>query len=70
MKTASIPKLIIHGSTDDVVPVSNAQKIYDLSKGYKDMLIVEGAGHGKAQEVDLVGYDQHLTDFLRVVFDD
>jgi len=70
METTSIPKLIIHGSADDVVPATNAQKIYDLSKGYKDMLIVEGAGHGKAQEVDPVAYDQHLTDFLRVIFDD
>ncbi|TPN73581.1 hypothetical protein FJ988_30675, partial [Mesorhizobium sp. CU3] len=31
----SLPKLIIHGTADDVVPVSNAQKLYELSGGYK-----------------------------------
>ncbi|MBW6194845.1 alpha/beta hydrolase, partial [Pseudomonas aeruginosa] len=29
----SLPKLIIHGTADDVVPVSNAQKLYELSGG-------------------------------------
>lgn len=32
----SLPKLIIHGTADDVVPVSNAQN-YELSGGYKDL---------------------------------
>ncbi|PQE64141.1 MucBP domain-containing protein [Enterococcus faecium] len=66
----SLPKLIIHGTADDVVPVSNAQKLYELSGGYKDLLLVEGAGHGKAQEVDHAAYTKHVTDFLKVVFHD
>jgi LPXTG-motif cell wall-anchored protein len=70
MTNTTIPKLIIHGSADSVVPVSNAQALYDLASGYKDLLIVEGADHGKAQEVDPVAYNQHVTDFLKVVFDD
>ena len=66
----SLPKLIIHGTANDVVPVSNAQKLYELSGGYKDLLLVEGAGHGKAQEVDHAAYTKHVTDFLKVVFHD
>ncbi len=70
MTNSAIPKLIIHGSADTVVPVSNASALYDLASGYKDLLIVEGADHGKAQEVDPAAYDQHVTDFLKVVFED
>ena len=62
--------MIIHGTADDVVPVSNAQKLYELAGGYKDLLLVEGAGHGKAQEVDHAAYTKHVTDFLKVVFHD
>lgn len=68
--SGSLPKLIIHGTADDVVPVSNAQKLYELAGGYKDLLLVEGAGHGKAQEVDHAAYTKHVTDFLKVVFHD
>ncbi|HHQ2338705.1 TPA: MucBP domain-containing protein [Enterococcus faecium] len=68
--SGSLPKLIIHGTADDVVPVSNAQKLYELAEGYKDLLLVEGAGHGKAQEVDHAAYTKHVTDFLKVVFHD
>lgn len=68
--SGSLPKLIIHGTADDVVPVSNVQKLYELAGGYKDLLLVEGAGHGKAQEVDHAAYTKHVTDFLKVVFHD
>ncbi|WP_087063882.1 alpha/beta fold hydrolase [Enterococcus faecium] len=68
--SGSLPKLIIHGTADDVVPLSNAQKLYELAGGYKDLLLVEGAGHGKAQEVDHAAYTKHVTDFLKVVFHD
>ncbi|MDU6867396.1 MAG: MucBP domain-containing protein [Enterococcus faecium] len=68
--SGSLPKLIIHGTADDVVPVSNAQKLYELAGGYKDLLLVEGAGHGKEQEVDHAAYTKHVTDFLKVVFHD
>lgn len=70
MANTTIPKLIIHGSIDDVVPVSNAYALYDLTSGYKDLLIVDGANHGEAQKIDPIAYNQHVTDFLKVVFDD
>lgn len=60
---SSLPKLIIHGSEDNVLPVSNAQELFDLSGGYKDLLIVEGAGHGEAQTVAPQAYQQHVTAF-------
>ena len=70
MSETSIPKLIIHGTNDNVVPVSNAQSLYALSKGYKDLVLVEGAGHGEAQKIDPKTYNTHVNNFLNVVFND
>ncbi|MBO0481080.1 alpha/beta fold hydrolase [Candidatus Enterococcus courvalinii] len=70
MSQTDIPKLLIHGTEDNVVPVSNAQSLYDVSKGYKDLVLVDGAGHGEAQKVDPATYNQHVSDFLAVVFND
>ncbi len=64
----NIPKLIIHGSEDSVVPASNAQELFDLSGGYKDLLIVEGADHGDAQKVAPEAYQLKLTSFMDMVF--
>ncbi|MGX7173844.1 alpha/beta fold hydrolase [Enterococcus ratti] len=68
MMNATIPKLIIHGSIDSVVTVSNAQELFELSSGYKDLLIVEGADHGEAQKVDPQAYQQHIAAFMDMVF--
>lgn len=70
MSQTDIPKLLIHGTEDNVVPVSNAQNLYGLSKGYKDLVLINGAGHGEAQKVDPATYNQHVSDFLAVVFND
>ena len=70
MSETAIPKLLIHGVDDNVVPASNAQSLYDLSKGYKDLVLIEGAGHGEAQKVDPTTYNTHVDDFLNVVFND
>lgn len=64
----TIPKLIIHGDADQVVPHENADELYDLSGGYKVKLIVAGAGHGEAQSVDPVAYQTYVTNFLNYLF--
>ena len=64
----TIPKLIIHGDADQVVPHENADELYDLSGGYKVKLIVAGVGHGEAQSVDPVAYQTYVTNFLNYLF--
>ena len=39
------PVLIIHGSKDDVVDVSHAQRLYEKVKGQAEIFVIEGAGH-------------------------
>lgn len=39
------PVLVMHGTADEVVPVSHGQKLYAAALGPKRFLWVEGAGH-------------------------
>jgi fermentation-respiration switch protein FrsA (DUF1100 family) len=40
------PTLFIHGSGDDFVPVEMAYKLYEAASCPKELLIINGAGHG------------------------
>lgn len=48
----NMPLLIIHGTADDVVPISNAQKLFDLANEPKIFHTIEGATH----DYDLLDY--------------
>ncbi len=42
--------LLVHGSEDDVVPVSHAYRLYDRAGEPKEMVVIDGAGHRLKQE--------------------
>jgi dipeptidyl aminopeptidase/acylaminoacyl peptidase len=48
------PVLIIHGTADDVVPVSHAHLLYSLAAEPKELVLLEGAGHRLRQETAAV----------------
>jgi fermentation-respiration switch protein FrsA (DUF1100 family) len=64
VKKAKVPMLFIHGSADTFVPTEMVYKVYDACSSEKELLIVEGAGHGMARWVDMEGYDNKVTEFL------
>ncbi len=37
--------LIVHGDNDFVVPLNQSEKLYNSLQGYKERVIIEGAGH-------------------------
>jgi len=43
------PILLVHGSKDETVDVSHAHRLYDRSGEPKQIIIVDGAGHGLRQ---------------------
>jgi len=43
--TVSVPWLILHGTEDEAVPLSQAQELSDWSDGKADQVEIEGAGH-------------------------
>lgn len=49
----NIPMLFIHGDADDFVPYSSLQTNYDAcASSDKQMLTIEGAGHGMSASID------------------
>ncbi len=50
VKDANLPTLFIHGSDDKMISVDQAYALYDADASKKDLLIIEGAGHGQPQD--------------------
>lgn len=65
---AGIPLQIIHGSRDEIVPVSHAHRLYDRDNPLHQCLVIEGADHSisdpshraKAHEACCAWLRQHL----------
>jgi len=64
LKHAKLPVMLVHGTTDDFVPCYMTQQAYDACVGPKELLLVEGAGHGTSFLVDKQLYTQTVIAFL------
>ncbi|MEF9951602.1 MAG: alpha/beta hydrolase [Clostridium sp.] len=60
----NIPMLFIHGDKDDFVPLSMVDTLYKSHNGEKEMLIIEGAGHGKSSQVNPTLYFKTTKNFI------
>lgn len=58
------PILLIHGNSDDFVPICSAYDAYDATKGDKQLLIVDGAGHTLSYLKNTKLYEKTVEDFL------
>lgn len=68
VKQAKIPMLFIHGTADKFVPREMSVKMYEAcGSKTKDLLLVEGAGHGMSYLTDTVNYEKHLDEFLNKI---
>ena len=64
LKRAKIPVLLIHGMADDFVPCDMSKQGYFACTGEKELLLVEGAGHGTSFLKDKQTYTQTVIAFL------
>ena len=60
----TIPILMIHGKSDTFVPCVMTQEGYDACTGPKELLLVEGAGHGVSFLVNPEEYGRKLVRFV------
>ncbi len=58
------PALVIHGSDDEIVPVSGGERVAETLAGETDMYIVDGAHHNDVPLVGGPAYYQRIRDFL------
>ena len=65
VKKSSTPTLFIHGDQDKFVPFYMLDKLYDAAKCKKEKLVIKGAGHAEAQEIDSQKYWHTVRKFIK-----
>ncbi|MDA7026702.1 alpha/beta hydrolase [Bacillus sp. CLL-7-23] len=58
------PFFIIHGTEDQLVPLKMAKVLYERKKGFKQLYLIEGAGHVGGFRQNQEEYVKKITDFL------
>ncbi len=65
LMNGKIPFMFIHGSSDKLVPPKNAYDAYQLYKGKKKLLIIDGAKHMKSSIQDPKKYYNEIFSFIK-----
>ena len=60
-----VPKLIIHGEEDEIVPFSMAKKLFNASKAPKYFYPLKGASHNDTYPVEGQKYFQTIASFVK-----
>ncbi|MFC7684482.1 alpha/beta hydrolase [Ureibacillus sp. GCM10028918] len=58
------PMLFIHGDQDTFVPYEMLNEVFDAAQVDKEKLIIKGAGHGQAENVDPQNYWSTVWEFV------
>jgi len=58
----SAPLLVVHGTSDGVIPIESGRQLFALANGTKVFESVNGAGHNNLYEFDVIDI---VADFLR-----
>jgi fermentation-respiration switch protein FrsA (DUF1100 family) len=61
----SVPKLIIHGEDDEIVPFAMGEKLFEASKQPKYFLSITGAGHN---DTYMIGGEKYLEEFTSFAY--
>jgi fermentation-respiration switch protein FrsA (DUF1100 family) len=63
--TVRVPKLILHGEADTMIPVRLARRLYDAAAEPKQLAVIAGGDHEDSAEVNPAAYFAALNGFLR-----
>ncbi len=69
MKKSRLPVLLLHGIEDNFVPYTMSKEAYDAYEGEKEILLVEGAGHGMSYLTDRQRCTKVLNGFINKVLE-
>lgn len=64
IQKAKVPVFFIHGDRDRFVPTEMVYPLFEACPAKKELLVVEGAGHGMSLFTDPEGYSKKLSAFL------
>ena len=63
----SLPKLIIHGDQDDIIPLELGRQVFEAAKPPKFFYAIPGADHNNTYQVGGAAYFQRLAEFIQMV---
>ncbi|MCX5725132.1 MAG: alpha/beta hydrolase [Nitrospirae bacterium] len=61
----SLPKLIIHGDKDDIVPLELGRQVFEAAKPPKFFYVIEGADHNDTYQVGGTAYFKRWAEFVQ-----
>jgi len=61
----SLPKLIIHGDKDDIIPIELGRQVFEAANPPKFFLPVPGADHNNTYQVGGTAYFKRFTEFCQ-----
>lgn len=61
----SLPKLILHGDRDHIIPMQLGREVFNAAKPPKDWYVIQGADHNDTYLVGGSSYFRRLANFIR-----
>ncbi len=61
----SLPKLIIHGDKDDIIPIELGRQVFEAAKPPKEWYVIQGADHNDTYAVGGKAYFRRLGEFIK-----
>jgi fermentation-respiration switch protein FrsA (DUF1100 family) len=61
----SLPKLVIHGDRDDIIPIELGRQVFDAAPSPKEWYVIQGADHNNTYQIGGVAYFRRLGEFIR-----
>jgi fermentation-respiration switch protein FrsA (DUF1100 family) len=65
LPTLSLPKLIIHGDKDDIIPYELGRQVFEAAKPPKSFLSIPGADHNNTYHIGGSAYFQRFAEFAQ-----
>ena len=62
-----IPILFLHGAEDSFILPENSKRMYERTKGYKEIYYLEGAEHAVSAIRQPQEYARHVSEFLKAI---
>jgi len=59
----SLPKLIIHGEKDDIIPLELGRQVFEAAKPPKSFYLIEGADHNNTYQIGGAAYFERWAGF-------
>ncbi len=60
-----LPKLVIHGDRDDIIPLELGRQVFEAAKPPKSFYLIEGADHNNTYQVGGAAYFRRWVEFVQ-----